>query len=612
MEQISIKRYTKEEYYNSEEPYEFLLSLSDFQRQRCLEIMAENAKKDHKITNFKTMFRSYCKEQQKKGTKVSTNSNTTNFDGQPLELNCGSYEANDFNGIRAFTENGPLSVCVHPIMPIRRLTNIDTLTEKIEIAFCKGHKWKSIVIDKKTIASKTAIIALADLGIAVTSENSGAMVKYLHDIENYNYEKIPESNSVGRLGWIDGEGFAPYVENLIFDGDGNFKTFFDSVKEKGSQRKWIELCKEIRQSSIYGRIILAAGFASALVYPLNCLPFFVHLWGGTEVGKTVGLMLAASVWANPEPGRFMHTFNSTAVGREKSAAFVNSMPLIMDELQIVSDKKQFDKDIYMLSEGAGKTRGNKTGGVDKTPTWSNCILTSGEQPITTASSGGGAVNRIIEIECKEKLFKDPRHVADAVRMNYGFAGKIFVEWLQDETNMQTAKELFNKYRADFDKTEITEKQIMAISLVLAADNIVTGLLFKDEKDLKIDEVVEFLKTRQEVSANERAYEYILEYVSMNQIHFDDSDDNKGELWGVIDDNYIFIIRSQFTKICDEGGYNAQAVLSWMKQKGYIEASKGFTKAKRIKSMVVSCVCIYNGPNNIKLEEVMNNDEKCPF
>lgn len=610
MQQINIKHYTAEEYQFSEEPYEFLLSLSDFQRSACLNIMADNAKKDCKITNFKTMYREYCKDRKHKTVEVSTNNNVTNFDDQPLELDCGSYKADDF-GIVSFAENGVITVCVHPIMPVKRLTNIDTLTEKLELAFRKGRKWKSVVVDKKTIASKTAIIALADLGIAVTSENGAYMVKYLHDIENYNYERIPEYNSVGRLGWIDGEGFAPYVENLVFDGDGNFKTFFESVKEKGSYDTWLHLCKQIRRTSLYGRIVLAASFSSVLVKPMNCLPFFVHLWGGTEVGKTVGLMLATSVWANPEPGRFMHTFNSTAVGREKSAAFVNSMPLIMDELQIVSDKKQFDKDIYMLSEGAGKTRGNKTGGVDKTPTWANCIITSGEMPITTASSGGGAVNRIIEIECKEKLFGDPREVADTVRANYGFAGKRFVEWLEEESNIDRAKDIFNNYRKMLSDTEVTEKQTMAISLILTADKIITEILFKDNNALKVSEVAEFLKTRSEVSQNERALEYIREFVAMNQRRFDDSDDNNGELWGVIDDNYTYIVRSQFTKICDEGGFNAQAALSWMKQNGYIEASKGCTKQKRVKGMSVACVWIINSAQ-MSLEDVGNKDKECPF
>ena len=287
------------------------------------------------------------------------------------------------------------------------------------------------------------------------------------------------------------------------------------------------------------------------------------------------------------------------------------MPFNTCLLQIVSDKKQFDKDIYMLSEGAGKTRGNKTGGVDKTPTWANCIITSGEMPITTASSGGGAVNRIIEIECKEKLFGDPREVADTVRANYGFAGKRFVEWLEEESNIDRAKDIFNNYRKMLSDTEVTEKQTMAISLILTADKIITEILFKDNNALKVSEVAEFLKTRSEVSQNERALEYIREFVAMNQRRFDDSDDNNGELWGVIDDNYTYIVRSQFTKICDEGGFNAQAVLSWMKQNGYIEASKGCTKQKRVKGMSVACVWIINSAQ-MSLEEVGNKDKECPF
>ena len=233
MQQINIKHYTAEEYQFSEEPYEFLLSLSDFQRSACLNIMADNAKKDCKITNFKTMYREYCKDRKHKTVEVSTNNNVTNFDDQPLELDCGSYKADDF-GIVSFTENGVITVCVHPIMPVKRLTNIDTLTEKLELAFRKGRKWKSVVVDKKTIASKTAIIALADLGIAVTSENGAYMVKYLHDIENYNYERIPEYNSVGRLGWIDGEGFAPYVENLVLTETEILRRFLKASRKKAA------------------------------------------------------------------------------------------------------------------------------------------------------------------------------------------------------------------------------------------------------------------------------------------------------------------------------------------------------------------------------------------
>lgn len=614
LQQVAIEHYTKNEYLYSNKPYEFLLSLGPFQQSVALEVMADNAKKDCKIGNFKTLFKRYSELVKQGNNTVLANNNTTAFTGQELELNCGIYKADDF-GIETAIGNMPISVCVHPIMPTKRLTNIDTLTEKIELSYRKGAKWKHITIDKKIIASKNSIVALADLGIAVTSENAGFLVKYLHDIENLNYDKIPEFNSVGRLGWIEEEGFAPYVDNLEFDGDGNFKTYFESVKEKGSYDKWVALGVAVRESSLYARLVMAASFASVLVKPLGCLPFFLHLWGGTEAGKTVALMLAASVWANPELGRFMHTFNSTAVGREKSAAFVNSMPLIMDELQIVSDKKQFDKDIYMLSEGAGRTRGNKNGGVDKTPTWANCIITSGEMPITTASSGGGAVNRIVEIECKEKIFTNPRTVADTVRENYGFAGKKFVEWLSNEDNVGYAKELFNDFRINFEHSEVTEKQTMAMSLILTADTIIESLIFKDDRTLKIEEVTEFLKTRQEVSSNERALDYIYDFVAVNSLRFEeDVDDNKGEIWGTFDGDYICIIRNQFNKICIDGGFNPTAVLSWLKANNKIRVpkGKGFTLGKRIRNQIPHCVWLKKQTESFEIEEIDDYDEKCPF
>ena len=45
------------------------------------------------------------------------------------------------------------------------------------------------------------------------------------------------------------------------------------------------------------KLMLAASFASVLVPLLGGLPFIVDLWGETEGGKTVTLMVAASVWS---------------------------------------------------------------------------------------------------------------------------------------------------------------------------------------------------------------------------------------------------------------------------------------------------------------------------
>ena len=219
-----------------------------------------------------------------------------------MELNAGDWEAED-TGI--FKKNGfnDEMACPHPIMPIERLVNIDTGEEKLKLAFRKGAIWRKIIVSKIVLANSNKVTELAGSGIAVTSQTARAFVSYISDLENLNYDIIPERKSIGRCGYIADEGFSPFVEGLIFDGDANFKGMFEAIRSRGSVEKWLETAKEVRGMSLTARILLAASFASPLLEPLNCLPFFVHLWGvDSGTGKTVALMVAASVWGDPTIG----------------------------------------------------------------------------------------------------------------------------------------------------------------------------------------------------------------------------------------------------------------------------------------------------------------------
>jgi uncharacterized protein (DUF927 family) len=602
-----VKTYTKEEFLQSTEPYETLYALIDdkFTLERELIKMSEMAQ-EVGVRNFKTLFKAYC-DLQKKNRITDYAENITNFEGQPLELNSGVWVADDY----CISREGPFGevvACVHPIMPVKRLVNIDTGIEKLELAYRKGRSWRKVICDRKQLASSNNIIGLADYGVAVTSENAKHLVTYIHDVENLNYEDIPENKSVSRLGWIDEEGFSPYVENLIFDGDISFKHYFESVSEKGSYKKWLEVVREIRKGSIPARIMLAASFASVLVEPCGGLPFFVHLWGGTETGKTVGLMLAASVWANPEMGKYIHTFNSTAVAQELSAGFVNSLPLILDELQIVKDKRDFDNMIYQLSEGVGRARGQKTGGLQRTNTWNNCILTTGEQPISSGSSGAGAINRIIEISCEDtKLFADPVGLVEVIRKNYGFAGKRFIAKLQEKNGLETAKMLQKEIYKDIIKKDTTEKQTMAASLILTADTLIDLWIFEDGQEMHYKDLTEFLSTKSEVSANERAYNFVFEWIAQNSNKFAE---NNIEEWGKKEDDTVCIIRNIFDKALSENGFNPTSFLHWLRRKDYIETpQKGFTKSKRIGGIPCHCVVLKIGKDDVPdgFEQVFIDD-----
>lgn len=591
----NVTVYTKEDFIDGTAPFEEVYAKRDnpFELERAKNKMSEVALAVG-IKNFKKLFEGYCKT-MKKVRDPDYVDNASDFEGQELELNTGPWIADDA-GITMDTYNGEVVACVHPILPIKRLVNIDTGIEKLELAFRKGKQWRKMIFDRRQIASASSIVGLSDYGVAVTSENAKYLVQYLHDVENLNYDKIPESSSVSRLGWIGEEGFAPYVENLVFDGDIAFKHFFESVGTRGSFEKWKEAVKTIRaEGNVPAKILVAASFASVLVGPCNCLPFFVHLWGGTESGKTVGLMLAASVWANPEMGKYIHTFNSTAVAQELSASFVNSLPLILDELQIVKDKKDFDQIIYQLSEGVGRNRGQKSGGLQRTGTWNNCIITTGEQPISNSHSGGGAINRIIEISCEDtKIFKDPAGLVDVIRKNYGHAGKLFIDALMEEGRMDLAKATQKGLYKELTETEITEKQALAASLILTADALIDDLIFQDGNGLAVKEVAQFLSTHEEVSVNLKAYEWLMEWLAQNSARFDEEQEKMPDIWGKISYGSAAVIRSVFNKACTENGFNPTAFLAWLKRNDKLELQKngkGYTKSVKINKIACHCVVI---------------------
>lgn len=594
-DKLVIPEFSMEDFVSTTAPYEWLYKFKDdkFKLSQAAQMMKIYANSIG-IKNFMTLWKEYYKSISKKQNIVLDNA--TNFEDQKLELLTGSWLCDEY-GVTGIDKYGAeIVACPHPIMPVKRLINIDTGTEKMEITFKRrGRGWKNVIIDKKTIASANKIVDLSEFGIAVNSENAKHLVKYFTEVESLNDDKIPEINSVERLGWIDGYGFSPYVDNLVFDGNMTYKHFFDSVHTSGSFLKWMEAAKIARNECIITRIMLAASFASVLVKPCNALTFFVHLWGGTESGKTVGLMLAASIWANPAMGAYIHTFNSTQVGQELSATFVNSLPLMIDELQIVSDRKDFDKMIYTLAEGMGRSRGAKSGGLQKVGSWQNCIMTTGEQPITNAGSAGGAINRIIEIDCKdEKLFRDPVGMVDMIRKNYGFAGKMFVEKLTEDNNIEYAANLQKKFYQRLNQGENTEKQIMAASVILTADQLINEWIFHDDKTLKISDIQPFLATKKSVSANERAYEFIFDFIAINRNKFmtNSFGEYDGECWGVIEDEYIYIIKTQFDKLMRDNGFNSMAFLSWAKSNGTIRtARQRNTILKRISGSPVNCVAI---------------------
>ena len=565
-----IDELTKEKILDKE-IFEHIFSIKNqLARTELIIKLEEKAKQLGIIRSFDKLLKAYQTEFVQRFKQKG--SNIIQFTQPPIEnLKCGKWECNDTGVVRNVMGAGmvpqTIVACPHPILPIERLINVDSETEKIKLAFFKDNKWQNVTVDRSVVANKSNIIQLSDRGIEVNSENAKDLVAYIADIVALNVKEIPVNRSTDRLGWIGNE-FAPYVSDIKYDGDIAFKDVYMSIKENGDYEEWKKVCREIRKESKVAHLLLASSFASVLNQMLGVLPFIVHIWGGTGAGKTVGLMLAMSVWGNPEVGKLVRTLNATQVALARYASFVHDIPFAGDELQTIKNRwDSFDNLVMYLTEGVDRGRGKAYGGIEILKEWNCCFLFTGEEPITKATSGGGVKNRVIEVEAIEKVIKDGNLVSNFVRKNYGYAGKEFIK------NMPKQEELQQRYREIFkeilEKVDTTDKQAMAMATILLADELSTDLIFKDKK-LTIEDISNWLTSTNNVDVATRAYDWTMNWISQNINKF--KEESNGEIWGkyIKEEDICLVNKSVYTEALNKAGFDFLAVIRKFAERNQIE------------------------------------------
>lgn len=567
---IAVPQFTADDFTQSNKPYEFLYRFNKepFKQRQLIELVKAQAAAV-KIRGFMNLWQMYLKSQS--GEIVAEGQNSTDFDGLPLgqQLVCGKYIC-DNNGVSILDGFGVSRViCPHPIAPVRRFKNVDSGEELLEIWYRRGTaegkiKDETHIVPKDTIAN--GIMGLAKYGIVVNKRNERDLSAYLMDMEQYNFDTMSEEQSVKRLGWV-GEGyqeFSPYVDHIFFDGEDDFGSIFAAVKQAGSYDAWKEIIRDVRKQKTAARFYLAASFASAILKPCGLLPFMIHVFGGTGNGKTVLLMLAASVWADPALGEYVTTFNGTRYAQETRAGFLNTLPMCLDELQIQTSQgvKDFDDIIYQLCEGVSKTQGKASGGLRKQTRWRNVILSNGEHTIIKPLSGGGARNRVIEIEAPEKIYFDLVGLCDKITRNFGHAGKEFVSWLMQPENMVRVQSIQKDFYHKLTECGITEKQAGSASAILTADAITTELIFQDGLALTVDEITKVLLTKSDIDINGKTLDWLFDFIASNHIHFDA--ESKTEFWGRIDEEegVIYLIRSVLDRELSARNLDSKSFLAW--------------------------------------------------
>lgn len=538
-------------------------------RQEIINIATIKARSLKCVTAFKSALKSY--KAQNAATLIVENE--TEFTDQPMALRCGKWTAND-NGIYRVKQRGENIFNEYastlPIMPVEILENLETGTERIKLSYLvkykNGNKWREKVFPRNVLSNKTKIVELSDYGIDASTSNAAALVDYIRDVITLNQDRLPRINAVSHLGWC-GADFLPYTSDIMLDNEEDAGEIINAVTSRGTLAEWVEYVRPLWEKNLYLRLTIAASFASVLIAKVHALPFVFHLWGGTGTGKTVAMMLAASVWGNPRQSKLVLTLNMTPNALMQTAGVLYNLPLFGDELQTIKENyASYDKLIMQLTEGTNRGRLDSNARIRKQKPWKNAFIFTGEEPITQYNSGGGVKNRVIELECTEKLVENGNAVVNFVAEHYGTAGKAFVDYIKENSN-SIAEEYNETFRLLQDLSNSSEKQISAMALIALADMYVCKSIFKIEHvktALSLETLAALLKTKEEIDAAERAYTYIMDVIGVNADKFDTGIPSKDRMdypiyWGRINSTGIKINKTVLTQELQRQGFSFDAV-----------------------------------------------------
>jgi uncharacterized protein (DUF927 family) len=205
------------------------------------------------------------------------------------------------------------------------------------------------------------------------------------------------------------------------------------------------------------RLLFSIGcaFAGALLEMTGDDGGGFNLKGSSRVGKTTALRLAASVWGG-EPGEgakaFIRAWRATGNALESIAAVHSDTLLCLDEMGQV-DAKELGEISYMLANGQGKTRADRSGAMRVQTRFRVLFLSTGEVGLTDknaegkratkagqevrfvdvaadAGTGFGIFERLHEADSADAFAEELR---TAVRHQFGSAGPAFIEHIARES-----------------------------------------------------------------------------------------------------------------------------------------------------------------------------------
>lgn len=301
---------------------------------------------------------------------------------------------------------------------------------------------------------------------------------------------------VERTGWHEGVFVMPARtigksdERILYQSSSAVPSTF---KTKGKLVDWQRLSALCAGNSRLS-FALSIAFAGPLLEITGMESGGFHFRGDSSTGKTTALRVAASVWGGAD---FLQRWRATDNGLEALAAQHSDCLLVLDELSQV-DPKAAGEVAYMLANGSGKVRGNRTGTMRETSSWRLLFISSGEaglgehMALAGRTPKAGQEVRMLDIPANAGsgygLFEQlhglstgaafSKAVSDAALKHYGVAGIEFIGKLVDNLDLvagevKRAQAVFTENYLPADAGGQANRAALRFALVGAAGELAT-------------------------------------------------------------------------------------------------------------------------------------------
>lgn len=373
------------------------------------------------------------------------------------------------NGAHSLTKVAPI-----PLWVEERFSPVDGGDHAVALCGRVADRNIKQVVAQSMVSATTNIPSLADIGfIGLTSTNARDVVRYVAEAQTENLHTTPTVETVRRMGWrgatADPGGNVGFVQGTtILRPDGNHETvqatvgsgeiarIMERYKPQGTFDEEAKLLETLHRYPIPMTLYLAS-LASALNEPLDAPIGLWQVADESSTGKTISLQIAQSCWGSAARTDLL-SMNSTGVAIEVLLDAFNSLPLCLDELKSFGRGQVVDHEItklvYMVSEGTGRARSNRSITLRETPSWSCNVLLTGEHRIDQVGEDTGIRARALSFwgnpfgEATASTAAVVKELGEIITDHHGNVGRKFIEAVM-QSNTEELKKAYDVARREF-------------------------------------------------------------------------------------------------------------------------------------------------------------------